>query len=121
MRFIRLIALATALLLPSSAVAGELAQMAASSRAHACCEAMKGACAGIKAPDDCCQTPQAGVGAVPAANAPANRVAASTISVAVLSSHRSDIVAIASNSESFDVRFKRPHDPPHLHVFHLLI
>jgi hypothetical protein len=82
---------------------------------------MKQACAGVKAPDDCCQTPQASVGPVSSANAAGVRAAASTIPLVLLSSHRGDVVAMTSTLETIDVQFKRPHDPPHLHIFHLLI
>jgi hypothetical protein len=118
---IRLIAVACVLLIPSAAVAGELAAMAASSRAMACCEAMKHGCAGIKSPDDCCQLPQASIVVVSPLNTPGVRATASATPVAVLSSQRGDIVAMASTIETIDVQFKRPHDPPHLHLFHLLI
>jgi hypothetical protein len=86
----------------------------------ACCRAAKGACAGWKSPDDCCQTRDIAVASVaPAPLTAARNAAAPPVAWLpfVPREHRS--VTAAGPAATFP--FKRPHDPPHLHAFTLLI
>jgi hypothetical protein len=84
----------------------------------ACCAKTKYQCAGVGTPDDCCRrmhhTSRPGTTAIVKV--------ASTADVAIVAP------TIASVYESFapeppaaSADFKRPHDPPHLNTFSLLI
>ena len=118
MLLVRLIAFACAVAVPVSSAAADLAQMALSSQAEACCRAMQGACAGLSAPDDCCSTPQV--------SQPVS--AASTIAKALINVMAPPAGAPSFNCESASgeqravvSRFNRAHDPPHLHPVSLRI
>jgi uncharacterized protein involved in tolerance to divalent cations len=116
--FVRLIAFACAVAVPVASAASDLAQMALSSKAEACCQAMQGACAGMSAPDDCCNTPQVSqsVGTT------------STVAKALITFVARAIVPGVFNFEpagrekpSTASTFTRAHDPPHLHPVSLRI
>ena len=120
MIFFRAVAVVCALAAPVAAVSHDLIGFALSSRAEACCAAMRGECAGLSTPDTCCQTQQFAAGPELTSTAPglAHVDIASPVSIA--SVWLSD--GLGSTRE-WSVRdaFTRPHDPPHLHGFPLLI
>jgi hypothetical protein len=108
------------LLVVVASAANDLASMRASARAHACCAKTRFACAGRKSVDHCCRTmrhtaAQLAPAAMGSVDAP--EVGATPAVVHI------DIPALAIASfHSIDTHaFKRPHDPPHLHTFTLLI
>jgi hypothetical protein len=116
--FVRLIAFACVVAVPVASAATDLAQMALSSKAEACCEAMHGTCAGLSAPDDCCNTPQV------------SQPAGTTLTVAkvLIAFATPAIVAGVFSVEPAGREkpltaslFTRAHDPPHLHPVSLRI
>ena len=118
MLLVRLIAFACAVAVPVASTASDLAQMVLSSQAEACCQAMQRACAGLSAPDDCCDTPQifqqAGT--------------TSTIAKALITFATPPMVPGVFGFEptgreqlSTASAFSRAHDPPHLHPVSLRI
>ena len=118
MLFARLIAFACAVAVPVASAASDLAQMALSSQAEACCHAMQGVCAGMSAPDDCCNTPEV--------SQPAGTT--STIAKALITFVAPAMVPGVYNFEpagreqpSTGSAFTRAHDPPHLHPVSLRI
>ena len=99
---------------------GDVARVRASLTAMSCCVKTHGDCAGVRTPDDCCR----GMGHVAASpdGTTATRGPAfdSPLVPAVLAettSHPGFTLARVAVS----IAFKRPHDPPHLHSFALLI
>ena len=98
--------------------ANAAAALSASARAHRCCAKTQYTCAGLKSPDDCCQgmlhaTVEPGSATItPLAPLPVD-TQATTVVVQFAVSGRS----VANPAD----RFKRPHDPPHLHAFALVI
>jgi hypothetical protein len=102
-------------------VIGDANAARASMLAMACCAKTHGECAGVKGPDDCCRG-MGHVSADPAKTTPPNRPTVDTLSAcAVLPQPALAAAAIGWSSASDAVAFKRPHDPPHLHTFALLI
>ena len=84
-----------------------------------CCAKSDYECAGIQAPDDCCQNMGHAVRLGPTATPQSKMTApgpllATVATVTVAVPRRADR---ASSSPAF----KRPHDPPHLHPIALLI
>ena len=118
MLFFRLIAFACAVAVPVASAAGDLAQMALSSQAQACCDAMERACAGVSAPDDCCKTPQ-----VSQPKGTTSTVAKSLIAfVAPAMALAVFNFELAGRPQpSTASTFTRAHDPPHLHPVSLRI
>ena len=115
---VRLIAFVCAVAVPVASAASDLAQMALSSQAEACCRAMQGACTGMSAPDDCCNTPQV--------SQPAGTT--STIAKALIRFAAPSMVPGVFDFEpagrelpSTASAFTRAHDPPHLHPVSLRI
>jgi hypothetical protein len=111
--------LSIALLAGISILAADAAGTRASMLAMACCAKMKGDCAGVKSPDDCCR----GMGhatASPPSNTPQSK--STFASPQLLGEFVSATTAADSGSTVLiSIAFKRPHDPPHLHAFALLI
>ena len=107
-----------ALLVATAVATGAFAELRASATAMACCRKTNYRCAGLSPPDDCCQqmghvarTP----GAATVASAPllcALPLAAPAFSAEPTSAFPALRIGFA---------FKRPHDPPHLHTYSLLI
>lgn len=103
----------------SSVAASAFADLRSSATAMACCVKTHNQCAGLSTPDDCCHrmghTVIHNVAGVAAKAQPSGltKMAAVPGVVAVIASPR-----IEPNA---DLVFKRPHDPPHLHSFSLLI
>jgi hypothetical protein len=86
--------------------------------AMACCAKAHHECAGVKTPDDCCRSRGHLVSAPPSV-APSARDGISFAAVVT------PLIAPGLIDDSrpllADPAFKRPHDPPHLHPFPLLI
>ena len=118
MLFVRLIAFACAVAVPLAVTAGDLAQMALSIQAQACCEAMQRACAGLSSPDDCCKTPQV--------SQPVGTT--STVAKALITFVAPAMVPVVFSFEpsgrehpSTASAFARAHDPPYLHPVSLRV
>ena len=98
----------------------EFARLAASLRAHACCMQQKRGCGHASAPDECCS--RMGHTAAQPFTATIKHIAThaplAAVTVAVHASHRA--YEPFRDTPARDV-FTRPHDPPHLHTFALLI
>lgn len=112
---IRHVALVAAIAVGSNA----FADLQAAAKAMACCAKTDYQCAGLRAPDDCCQA-MGHIGPGTALANPADSGVVFAPSVAVVPEF---IVSPSRSSESAkaDAAFKRPHDPPHLHPYSLLI
>jgi len=112
---------ALAALLALTVTVVDAANARASLSAMACCAKAKGACAGVKRADDCCR----GMGhtaAGPTSNTPQKHSmldAPFLYAVVVWTTTSGD--ARSAFDPVFSPTFKRPHDPPHLHPFSLLI
>jgi hypothetical protein len=95
-----------------------LADLRSSATAMACCARTHNRCAGVRQADDCCKRMGHGtafsvagtLAAVPASVLPA--------AIAVDFLH---VTLPARHAPAADLAFARPHDPPHLHPFSLLI
>jgi hypothetical protein len=107
------------LFVASSVAANAFAELQSAATAMACCANTNYECAGMSGPDDCCQRMRHTAG----------RTVAATFSSARLLVIPSAIVVDsfvvqhtpASALQSAGPAFKRPHDPPHLHPYSLLI
>jgi hypothetical protein len=110
------------LCMPSAMIADDLIRFALSADAHRCCAAAHGQCAQLSTPDECCKTQEQatsqGFTSLPNA-APIRVEAPDALSLAMTP----DVIAgVSERFSNHDVAaFKRPHDPPHLHPFPLLI
>jgi hypothetical protein len=96
---------------------GNAVDLLASAAIMACCEKTDFRCAGIRTPDDCCRSMrQAG------RESPATTRGAfpSDVHPAAIVPEGLDADAIIAELAPV-ISFKRPHDPPHLHHFNLLI
>jgi hypothetical protein len=120
---LRAVALACALIVPLTGIGNELVHLSLSAEAQRCCASTNGECAGLSSPDECCQVPDqvAGHGDAAVTPDPRSRVAPEQpiIGPPVIFRHAAP-AAEAVWQDSRD-RLKRPHDPPHLHPFPLLI
>jgi len=107
-----------ALLAASSVAATAFADLLSALTAMACCAKTNYQCAGLSRPDDCCQ--RMGHAAGPTVGTLSS---ASPLVVPAAVIIPGFIVAPASlfGPPSTGPAFKRPHDPPHLHPFSLLI
>jgi hypothetical protein len=116
-----LISAVCALLVPVAAIADDLLRFSLSYRAEACCAETNGDCAGLSTPDTCCQTrQQAGQGLT--TTAPGLRAGLAPPAIDSDSPLATAIIGAARVAIPLSVGFfKRPHDPPHLHIFSLLI
>jgi hypothetical protein len=105
------------LLVASAVATNAFADLRASLAAMSCCAKTNYKCAGLSAPDDCCQHMGHG----------AQGAAAGTISNALLLQPAVTVVLrphadTTSTRQPLDAStFTRPHDPPHLHSYSLLI
>jgi hypothetical protein len=106
-------------LLASSIAANAFADLRSSATAMACCVKTHGHCAGLNAPDNCCKRMgHTGPGSV------AGTVSAAPPLVLPAIGSNALLPATLSTEPGLPVAasgFKRPHDPPHLHPFNLLI
>lgn len=119
---IRPVALACALLLPLAVTSDDLIRFALSADAHSCCASTNGSCAQLSTPDECCRTQEQAVSQGYATVGPDSRVQFVPAPSAGLPAQfqRFD-VEFPGVAEATSPAFKRPHDPPHLHPFPLLI
>ena len=98
----------------------DAASARASITAMACCAKTKGDCAGVKTPDDCCR----GMGHVvsgPTGSTPQRQATLDSPSLHALLVSTIIDAGVGCTPVVVSVDFKRPHDPPHLHTFALLI
>ena len=106
------------LLVASSVATNAFADLRASGTEMACCAKTDYRCAGLSSPDDCCQQ----MGHTAHGTFAGTLSSAHPVILAVILSVPASAASIASheslNREWF---FTRPHDPPHLHSFSLLI
>jgi hypothetical protein len=118
---LRPIAIVCALLVPSAVVADDLIRVSLSADAVACCAKVKD-CASLQGPDACCQTRQQAPGQGFDSSLPDSRVALFSPAVAVVLPSTAAAFQWHDAREAFAaLSFKRPHDPPHLHPYNLLI
>jgi hypothetical protein len=110
--------LARTLVVVASIAVSSFADLKAAATAMDCCRKTNYACAGLSAPDDCCQhmghtreASLAGLLVTPPAVGPAVQPFAPEFVPDL--THR--------GKRRMDGAFTRPHDPPHLHTFSLLI
>jgi hypothetical protein len=108
------------LLVVVSIAASPLADLRAPAAAMACCAKMHDTCAGVRGPDDCCRhmghtTPGATPGTV---SNPSPLLAPAS---AVLRPFSAQPAATRPRLLDSVLAFTRPHDPPHLHPYSLLI
>jgi len=87
--------------------------------AMACCARAHQQCAGLRMPDDCCQSMGQGV-AASVTTPPATRVGDTGPALAILPVVTPPTAPVARAIVA-STTFKRPHDPPHLHPVALLI
>jgi hypothetical protein len=110
---------AFAALIAVSSSAILLVDLRAGVSAMACCTKTHYHCAGLKTPDDCCKTmrhaPAHPVPSTAAGKSAEPRAMAATL----LSTSQPATFSLSPSRQSADS--KRPHDPPHLHTFALLI
>lgn len=107
------------LLIVVSMAASPMADLAASSAAMACCAKTNYRCAGMNGPDDCCRQmghTTHGVAAGTLSNARPFAVAVAVLPALGESRLWSTFARRVPVSS-----FARPHDPPHLHSYSLLI
>jgi hypothetical protein len=119
-RRIRHVAAATSLLLVILSLAvSPFAALQDSAAAMACCAKTDYTCAGLSAPDDCCQHMGHSTHAVTPATASATReLLIAMIGIAPVFAAET---AVPSDRLGTASTFTRPHDPPHLHSYSLLI
>ena len=102
----------------ASVAVSSFADLRAAATAMDCCLKTDYACAGLSAPDDCCKR----MGHTGEASAPGTLVTAPSVGPAVQAISPEVVPGLdLSSRDPFDAVFKRPHDPPHLHTFSLLI
>lgn len=110
------LALAVAL----ASASNDFARMLTSAAAMACCAKADYSCARLQTPDDCCRHGGRGMGPqVPGTAAKTLSPEAPTVNV--LPAQAQPRAFLTSVRSLLDTEFKRPHDPPHLHTFSLLI
>jgi hypothetical protein len=116
----RRFAIASSLLLAVLALAlSPLAALRDSAAAMACCAKTDYACAGLSSPDDCCQHMDHAAHGVTPGTVSAARELLIPIS-AIVQSFATDTAAASDPLDTVSI-FTRPHDPPHLHSYSLLI
>ena len=119
-----MVALTCMLLEPSAVISDDLIRFALSADAHRCCAAAQGSCAQLSTPDECCQTQEQVASEGFTTIGPESRTRPASIQFAFappIDSMFSASAAIGAPDASAGSAFKRPHDPPHLHPFPLLI
>ena len=116
----RFLVASSLLLIVVSMAAGPMADLRASAAAMACCAKTDYSCAGMSGPDDCCQH----MGHTAHAVAPGTLSGTSSLVVTVVGIVPRFGIAIRppmSAPLGTVSPFTRPHDPPHLHPYSLLI
>jgi hypothetical protein len=119
-RLRRFFVLSSLMLVVTSLAASPLAALRASAAAMACCAKTDYTCAGVSAPDDCCrQMGHTASGVTPGTLETAR--ASSVLAIAIvppLAARDAASSPVVLDSVS---AFTRPHDPPYLHSYSLLI
>jgi len=116
-RALKTIAFWTALLAVGSASI-DLAELRDGAAAMACCAKTDYSCAGMQAPDDCCRS----MGHAAAHQAPSTIDKHQPLPTVTVILFELGPQIFASTARVAQVTaFARPHDPPHLHPFALLI
>jgi hypothetical protein len=117
------LAVACVLSVPTAVIGDDLIRFAVAVDAHKCCAASGGACAQLSTPDQCCTTQEeaaslgfTSVGAELRTTLVAPDCALLGPSLAAVK--HPTVGSVRSDSSR---SFTRPHDPPHLHSFPLLI
>jgi hypothetical protein len=115
----RLRVIARTLVVVASIAVSSFADLKAAATAMDCCLKTNYACAGLSAPDDCCQH----MGHTREANAPGTLVTVAAVGPALQPVFAPEVVPDPGLPSRHPVAgaFTRPHDPPHLHSFSLLI
>jgi hypothetical protein len=106
------------LLVASSVATNAFADLRTSGTEMACCAKTDYGCAGLSSPDDCCQQmghTQHGTFAGTLSSAHP------VILPAILNVPASEASLVSYDPLNRESGFTRPHDPPHLHSFSLLI
>lgn len=110
------------LLLPAAVTSDELIRFALSADAHRCCESTNGACAQLSTPDECCHTQEQAIGQGYTTIGPSSRLQLiPNLTLGLPAEFVSLGVELSAITNDAVLAFKRPHDPPHLHHFPLLI
>ena len=110
---------AVVLFVGSSVAANAFGDLLAAATALACCQKTDYECAGVSTPDDCCQhMGHAAISSV--ANIVAKAQPPGLAMIGVIPALAAQIASAPFETHA-DLAFKRPHDPPHLHPFSLLI
>jgi hypothetical protein len=100
--------------------ADEVSGMTSAAAAMACCAKADYSCAGLSAPDTCCQRMHhAASHSTPSTAAATQGIDGAPAIVALLPP--AHMARSASAWALLRVEFTRPHDPPHLHTHSLLI
>ena len=105
-------------ILIATVVSATASDLGAILTAMACCAKTNYACAGLSAPDDCCQRMQQ---AAPRSTASTIPTAPAAGAPATLSKPSALAMRAPAEPVLAPLSFVRPHDPPHLHTFALLI
>jgi hypothetical protein len=113
---LKTIALWTALLAVGSASI-DLAELRDGAAAMACCAKTDYSCAGMRAPDDCCRS----MGHAAAHQTPATIEKHQPLPMVTAMQALGPQVFASIARVAPITAFTRPHDPPHLHPFALLI
>jgi hypothetical protein len=114
----RLRVIAGTMMVVASVAVSSFADLRAAATAMDCCLKTAYACGGFSAPDDCCKR----MGHTREATAAGTLVTALSVGPAVQAIGPEIVPALDLPSRDLvDAVFKRPHDPPHLHTFSLLI
>jgi hypothetical protein len=107
-----------ALFVASSVAASAFADLQSALTAMACCAKTNYQCAGLSGPDDCCQ--RMGHAAGPTVGTLSSD-SPLVVPAAVIIPDFINAPASLSGAPTPGPAFTRPHDPPHLHPFSLLI
>ena len=112
----RLVAIGCALAVLLAWTGGDLSAIARSADAMACCAKAHYDCAGLQSPDDCCKTVRS-TSALPSSTVASSHppLAPPAVAALIVVAWAPSTVALVADT------FVRPHDPPHLHAFSLLI
>jgi hypothetical protein len=99
--------------------ADEMSSMTSAAAAMECCAKTDYSCAGLNAPDTCCQRMHHAA-AHPTPSTAAARQGHDG-APAIVALPPVNVARSTSASELRRIEFTRPHDPPHLHTYSLLI
>ena len=111
--------IATIVVLIGISSANDLADVRGGAKAMSCCAKARRSCAGLRTPDQCCKK----MHPAPAHETFATAAGQRAVPVAMVAALPSTSY-LRSFPSSIPVRLtgvKRPHDPPHLHTFSLLV